>query len=220
MALLKEKEEKILREKFSKEMINDVKIVFFNSKDPKKCDYCDLTKQILDEVSNISGGKVKVESYIFEDNKTIADEYGIEFFPGFVILDGYGKNLGVKFYGIPSGHEFGTLIEEIIIISRGANPPVSPEIAKKVMAIKKPFKLQAFVTPTCPHCPGAVIMSHFFAMLNPNITGEMIEANEFSELSMKYGVSAVPQVVINDGEASFIGSRSEKDFYKELEKLL
>ncbi|MHA1206989.1 MAG: thioredoxin family protein, partial [Candidatus Hodarchaeales archaeon] len=36
------------------------------------------------------------------------------------------------------------------------------------------------------------------AMLNENITADMVEATEFQELSMKYNVQGVPKTVIND----------------------
>ena len=55
-----------------------------------------------------------------------------------------------------------------------------------------------FVTPTCPYCPIAVRASHRFAILNKNIYGDMIEALEFNKLADKYGVFAVPKIVIND----------------------
>ncbi len=36
------------------------------------------------------------------------------------------------------------------------------------------------------------------ALLNPRITADVIEANEFPELSQQYRVMAVPKVIIND----------------------
>lgn len=40
-----------------------------------------------------------------------------------------------------------------------------------------------------------------FAMINPNITASVIEANEYPDLSQRYEVYGVPRTVINDKEA-------------------
>ncbi|MFN3528123.1 MAG: thioredoxin family protein [Candidatus Altarchaeaceae archaeon] len=53
-------------------------------------------------------------------------------------------------------------------------------------------------------------------MKNDLITADMIEADEFPELSEKYGVYYVPKVVIND-KIEFVGSLPEEEF---LEKVI
>lgn len=45
----------------------------------------------------------------------------------------------------------------------------------------------------------------------PNITADVIEANEFPELSQRYGVSGVPKTIIND-RLEFTGSVPEEHF--------
>jgi len=52
------------------------------------------------------------------------------------------------------------------------------------------------------------------------ITSEMIEANQFDDLSRRYGVQSVPMTVINDGKQTFIGSRNPEEFFKAIEKAL
>ena len=75
---------------------------------------------------------------------------------------------------------------------------LDPEVVEEVKKIDKPLHLQVFVTPTCPYCPRAVLTAFKFAMLNENITADMIEATEFQELSMHYQVQGVPKTIIND----------------------
>jgi predicted DsbA family dithiol-disulfide isomerase len=45
----------------------------------------------------------------------------------------------------------------------------------------------------------------------PNITADVIEANEFPELSQRYGVSGVPMTIIND-KVEFTGAVPEPYF--------
>ena len=221
MAVLKKKDKTQIENRLAKEMKDDVKLVLFISEDESKCHYCNLTKEVLEEVSLLSDGKITVEIHVFEQEQELAKEYGVEYVPGVVILDEASKNYNIIFHGAPFGHEFATLLEDIIVVSNGTNPPVSKDVADELKKIKTPVKIQAFVTPTCPYCPKAVLMAHFFAMINPEyITGEMVEASEFPELSAKYGVSSVPQMVINDGESSFVGAYPEREYLEEVMKVV
>ncbi len=44
-----------------------------------------------------------------------------------------------------------------------------------------------------------------------NVTADVIEANEFPDLSRRYGVSGVPKVIIND-KVEFTGAVPEEQF--------
>lgn len=218
MALLKPKDAQVVRDRLEKEMEQDIHIIAFTTKDQEKCQYCELTIQLLEEVSAFAPGKIHLQIWDGDQHSDKVKEYGIDHLPGFVILPHDQRKMHVKFYGIPSGHEFQTLLEDIIIVSQGANPHFSPEVMDQVRAIDKPTKIQVFITPTCPYCTKAVIMAHQFAMVNPLISGEMVEAMEFPELSARYSVSSVPQIVINDGKHSFVGAQPEDRFIAEVMK--
>ena len=63
---------------------------------------------------------------------------------------------------------------------------------------QQPIHLQVFVSPTCPYCPGAVILAHQMAYYSKNVTADMIELTEFPHLAQKYAVQGVPRTVINE----------------------
>ncbi|ACR79032.1 MULTISPECIES: thioredoxin family protein [Kosmotoga] len=194
------------------EMEGKVKLLFFENKD--NCDYCSTIEQLLSELTEVTD-MVVFEKYDADSEK--AKEYSIEISPAIVLLTPDGVDKGVRFYGIPSGHEFGTLLQDIISFSKGAKPNLSPESIERLKTIEKPIDIKVFVTPTCPYCPRAVITAHNIAMANENVVASMIEANEFPDLSMKFGVSSVPQIVIND-EVIFVGAYPEKQFIDEVFK--
>ncbi|MFW5856013.1 MAG: thioredoxin family protein, partial [Bacillota bacterium] len=77
---------------------------------------------------------------------------------------------------------------------------------EQIKEIDEDVRLQVFITPTCPYCPRAVRVAHQMAMVNSRISGEMVEAIEFPDLSDKYNVSGVPKTVINDGAAEQEGA--------------
>jgi hypothetical protein len=62
-------------------------------------------------------------------------------------------------------------------------------------------------------------MAHQMAMVSENITSDVIEANEFPDLSRKYAVQAVPKIVIND-RVEFTGAFPEPRFLAEVLRAL
>ena len=57
------------------------------------------------------------------------------------------KNLGIQFSGIPSGHEFSTLINDILIVSKRESE-LDAKTREFLKNLDKPLHLQVFVTPT------------------------------------------------------------------------
>ncbi len=60
------------------------------------------------------------------------------------------------------------------------------------------------------------MLAYRMAIQSPMIQAEMIEANEFYELAMRYNVSGVPQTTINDGEDPILGAVPEDFLIQEI----
>lgn len=175
-------------------LTKNVKIVFFTQE--LECQYCRETRAILTELSEISD-KLSLDVKNFVIDKEEASKYGVDKIPATVLLDENDKDYGIKFYGIPSGYEFASLLEDIKLLGTGETG-FSKEFEDEVKKINNDVHLQVFVTPTCPYCPQAVIIAHRFAYLNDKIKSDMIEATEFPHLSQRYNVRGVPRTVINE----------------------
>ena len=65
------------------------------------------------------------------------------------------------------------------------------------------------MTPTCPYCPAAVRMGTQLALASDRVTADMVMVTEFPHLVQRYGVMAVPKVVVNETR-SFEGALSEE----------
>jgi glutaredoxin-like protein len=195
MSLLKEEDQKHLQNEFEA-LTAPVKLVMFTQE--MECQYCRETRMISEEVAGLSD-KISVEVYDFVADQEIAEQYNIDKIPAIaVVQDGETpKDYGIRLYGIPSGYEFSSLIENIMMVSRGESG-LSAETKAWVSSLDEPVHLQVFVTPTCPYCPQAVIMAHQLAMESDLITADMVEAIEFPHLSNKYYVQGVPRTVINE----------------------
>lgn len=218
MGLLSNKDVAYLRDLFEKELEKSVRLVFFKSEDPARCQYCEITEQVLSELVGIDS-RLTLEVHDFDREKDLVAKYDVEMVPALVLESEEGKDYGIRFYGVPSGHEFGTLIQDIITVSKGT-PQLSSETLKKLEKLERPVRISVFVTPTCPYCPRAVLTAHNMAVASDKIVAEMIEANEFWELSERFGVSSVPHIVVNrDPDKFFVGAYPEREFVEEVLRL-
>lgn len=173
---------------------NNVKIVYFTQE--LECQFCRETHQLLEELSEVSDKLSLVVKNLIVD-KDDAEKYSVDKIPAIVLLDSSDKDYGIRYYGIPSGYEFSSLLEGILLLGTGEHG-FSEQVVEQIKQIKDPVHLQVFVTPTCPYCPQAVVTAHKLSYLNENITGDMIEATEFPHLSNRYNVRGVPRTIINE----------------------
>jgi len=195
-------------------MKNKVTLMLFTQESP--CETCTETRQLLREVSELNPLISFVEKDLIEDIRDV-DQYGITLTPSFIMLDSDGNYRGVKFNGIPAGHEINSFLTAIIDMSN-QEFDYEKSILDRIQKINKPVNIKVFVTLSCPHCPGAVNSAHRLAMLNKNIEGEMIEAQTFYQLSEQYQVSGVPKIVINE-KYELLGNQPIEAFLNELEKI-
>lgn len=208
MPLIREEDKKFLMQEFEKHLKNDVDLVIFTSEN-SDCKYCKETVELAEEVSEINK-KIHLLKYDFDKDKEAVNAYDVEKFPATIVAEHGKKDGRIKYYGIPSGYEFGSLIEDLKNVSSN-EVEVSSKAMEVVSKIDKPIKIKVYVTPTCPYCPRAVGTAHKFAILNKNITGEMVESLEFEQEAEEVGVSSVPHIVIN-GEVQFVGAYPDDQF--------
>jgi len=125
---------------------------------------------------------------------------------------------GIRYAGIPSGHEFSSLIQDLLLVSR-RDSGLNEQTRDFLGGLKVPVYLQVFVTPTCPYCPRAVILAHQMAMESTMVQAEMVEATEFPDLSNQYHIMGVPDTVINHGKAKMVGAVPEGQLLAEIMKV-
>lgn len=197
-----------------------VQILFFASQD--QCDLCDETRALLDEVVALDS-RLGISIYDLQGDADVARKFNVDRAPGIVIAaknDNQIMDYGIQYSGIPSGHEFSTLINDILLVS-GRDSGLSQQAREYLQKLDKPVHFQVFVTPTCPYCPQAVILAHRMAMENPGmIRAEGVEATEFPELANQFGVSGVPQTTINAGAGTVIGAVPENQLLSEIMRAL
>ncbi len=216
--LLNENVQSQVRDAFA-DIKHPVHILFFGTKE--QCQFCADTLQLVEEVTGLSD-QLKLGVFDIEEDAAVAEHYNVQLTPGLVIAgedDDGPVDYGIRFAGIPSGHEFSSLIQAIILVSNrdsGLNEATRDFLAK----LTEPVLLQVFVTPTCPYCPRAVITAHQMAMESPLVETEMVEATEFPQLSNRYNIMGVPDTVINHGLAKVVGAVPEGRLVIEIKNAL
>ncbi|HEY68562.1 MAG TPA: glutaredoxin [Thermoflexia bacterium] len=186
----KETAEQVKRE--LADLAGPVRLVMFSQ--TFECDYCAETRQLVEEVAELSD-QLTAEIYNFVTDKEKAEELGVDKIPAIAVIG--AEDYGVRFYGIPSGYEFTSLLYAIRTVAAGKTE-LSEETLKTLAEVTEPVHMQVFVTPTCPYCPMAVVLAHQMAIASPMVRADMVEAMEFPHLAIKYQVMGVPRTVINE----------------------
>ena len=136
-----------IREVFQ-QMKSPVHILLFTAE--TNCDYCDQTRQLLEELAPLSN-LISLSVHDLAAEPDLAKHYKVEGkAPAIVIAAKEGEQItdyGIRYLGIPSGHEFTTLIQSIMLVS-GRDSGLSPQLRQYIQKLTKPLSLQVFVTPT------------------------------------------------------------------------
>lgn len=109
-----------------------------------ECQYCTETRGLAEEVAALSDN-LSAEVYDFELDRALADSLGIDKIPAIAVIG--NKDYGIRLFGIPSGYEFGSLIESIKLVAEG-DSGLAPESRKQIARLNKPVTVQVFITPT------------------------------------------------------------------------
>jgi len=210
MGFIEESDVEKVKEELQR-MKDPIKLVVFTQE--FECVGCKENRELLEEVAGLSD-KLSVEVYDFVKDKDVVDKYGVDKIPVTIILGPNDVDYGLRFFGIPAGYEFATLLDTVVWASR-SDSGLEAGSRTRLKDVDTPLDVMVFVTPTCPYCPQAAKLAYRAAIENANITASVIEASEFPTLAQKYAVFGVPKVVISD-VVEFTGALSEDAFISQI----
>lgn len=131
------------------------------------------------------------------------------------LLKADGEDTGIRFSGIPAGHEFNSLILAILHAS-GTDLKLDESIRQTISSIQETLQFEVFISLSCHNCPDVVQALNQFALLNPNISAEMIDGGLYPEIIAERDIQGVPSVYLN-GE---LFANGKVDAAQLIEKLL
>jgi len=128
-------------------MTTPVKLVMFTqAAQALECEMCAETRALVEEVAALApADKLTVEVKDFLVDTAAVETYKIDKIPAIAIVG--AKDYGIRFYGIPAGYEFSSLMDDIVTVSKGESG-LAPATKAAVAKINQPVHIQVFTTPT------------------------------------------------------------------------
>jgi len=109
------------------------------------------------------------------------------------------KEVGIRFAGIPMGHEFTSLV--LALLHVGGHPlKLEAEKIAQIAALEGEFHFETFISLSCHNCPEVVQALNLMAVINPNITHVMIDGSLFQDEVNERKIMAVPTIFMNGQE--------------------
>ena len=111
-------------------------------------------------------------------------------------LNRAGGDMGIRFAGIPMGHEFTSLV--LALLQVGGHPPkVEADVVEQVRNLQGEFRFETYISLSCQNCPEVVQALNLMAVLNPNIRHVMVDGALFQDEVTARQIMAVPTVFLN-----------------------
>ncbi|MEX2475248.1 alkyl hydroperoxide reductase subunit F [Marinobacter sp.] len=115
--------------------------------------------------------------------------------PSFAI-NRVGTDIGVRFAGIPMGHEFTSLV--LALLQVGGHPSkAGQDVIEQVQALDGEYQFETYFSLSCQNCPDVVQALNLMSVLNPKIKHTAIDGALFQDEVEQREVMAVPSVYLN-----------------------
>ncbi len=176
-----------------------VKIVAYFSKD----ELADEMKEFTEEWSGIS------------DKIIVSASETAELYSYIEILKDKTSGSGIRYYAIPSGHEFNSFVSGLYQLSGGK--PLDSSIKERIMKLNS-LVLKVCITLSCSMCPEVVQACQRIAMEHPKIQTNILDVSHFPEVRQKFNIMSVPCLIIND-EVVHFGKKNLEEILEILENL-
>ena len=107
-----------------------------------------------------------------------------------------GADIGLRFAGIPMGHEFTSLV--LALLQVGGHPSkLEAELIEQVKGVEGQFSFETYFSLSCQNCPDVVQALNLMAVLNPNIRHVAIDGALFQTEVEARQIMSVPSIYLN-----------------------
>jgi NADH-dependent peroxiredoxin subunit F len=107
-----------------------------------------------------------------------------------------GASAGVRFAGLPMGHEFTSLVLALLQVG-GYPPKVDESVLRQIRELDGDYEFEIYVSLTCHNCPDVVQALNLMAVQNPRIKATMVDGALFQDEVKQREIMAVPTVFLN-----------------------
>ncbi|MBL8645647.1 alkyl hydroperoxide reductase subunit F [Sphingosinicella xenopeptidilytica] len=164
--------------------------------------YLQNITQPIELVASLDDGAKSVEmNTLLEEIAALSDKVSVvrkdddKRKPSFMIRRA-GTDIGVRFAGLPMGHEFTSLV--LALLQVGGHPSkAAQDVIEQVKALDGDFEFETYFSLSCQNCPDVVQALNLMAVLNPRIKHTAIDGALFKGEVDERKVMAVPTVFLN-----------------------
>ena len=169
----------------------------------------------LDDSETGTDMKSLLETIVSLSDKVTLDTMGNDSRkPSFVVAR-EGESKGVRFAGLPLGHEFTSLV--LALLWTGGHPPkVEQEVIDSIKALEGDFNFEVYMSLSCHNCPDVVQALALMAVMNPKVHTVVIEGGAFQAEVEERQIMAVPMVFLN-GQVFGSGRMSVEEIVAKLD---
>lgn len=179
----------------------NVELVYSASEHADQKDLVTMLEQVASTSSNIT-----VRPTV-GDHKAPFPQFHIEY---------DGRENGIYFKGIPSGHEFTSLILAILN-SDGKGKFPDEKVSERIRRLKGPINIRTFISLTCENCPDVVQTLNQMAVIHGDFKHTMTDGGYTQEEIKELNVQGVPSVIV-DNKLVYSGRLNVIDLLSALEK--
>ena len=111
-------------------------------------------------------------------------------------LNRQGEDTGIRFAGMPMGHEFTSLV--LALLHVGGHPSkTSIEIIEQIRQLEGEYEFETYISLSCQNCPDIVQALNLMSIINPKIRHTTIDGGLFQQEVQTRQIMAVPTVFLN-----------------------
>lgn len=165
--------------------------------------YLEKLVQPIELVASLDEGEKSVEMRsLLEDIAGLSEKISLRVanddprVPSFAI-NRTGSDIGVRFAGIPMGHEFTSLV--LALLQVGGHPPkLAPDVIEQIRALDGDYRFETYFSLSCQNCPDVVQALNVMSVVNPRIRHVSIDGALFQDEVDARQVMSVPSIYLND----------------------
>ena len=126
-----------------------------------------------------------------------------------------GKDTGIRFAGIPMGHEFTSLV--LALLQVGGHPvKLDDAVIEQIRELDGEYQFETYFSLSCQNCPEVVQALNVMALINPRIRHVAIDGAVFQNEVEARQIMAVPTMYLN-GEVFGQGRSGVKEILAKLD---
>ena len=167
--------------------------------------------ELRDLVLDIAGLGDKLNAQIYKkgENKEVEEKVHANKFPIVALLNSEGNYSGVKFHGVPGGHELNSFLLAIYNLA-GPGQAIDAGVLSEIKALDKKINVKVAVSLACHICPEVVVGAQRIAVENKNIEVEMIDISLFKDIKDEFNIMSVPAIIVDNDKIYFGAKKIEE----------